>query len=37
VDSKKKHITLSFHFVREAIAAGIITPNWLKGKFIESY
>ena len=30
---KKKHVSISFHFVREAIAAGIIVPYWLKGKF----
>lgn len=35
-DIKKKHVALSFHFVREAIAAGIISPNWLKGKFNKS-
>ena len=29
---KKKHVALSFHFVPEAIAAGIISPIWLKGK-----
>ena len=31
-DLKKKHVALSFHMVREAIAAGIITPQWIKGK-----
>ena len=29
---KKKHVSISFHFVREAIAEGIIVPYWLKGK-----
>lgn len=29
----KKHIALAFHFVREAIAAGIIEPYWLKGEY----
>ena len=32
-DFKKKHVALSFHFVREAIAAGIIEPYWLKGEY----
>ena len=31
-DLKKKHVALSFHFVREAIAAGITAPYWLDGK-----
>ncbi|GFH49047.1 hypothetical protein CTEN210_05523 [Chaetoceros tenuissimus] len=31
-DLTKKHVALSFHFVREAIAAGIIEPYWLKGE-----
>ena len=26
---KKKHIAISYHFVREAIAARIINPIWL--------
>ena len=30
-DLKKKHIAISFHIVREAIAAGIIKPWWLSG------
>ena len=30
-DLKKKHVALSFHMVREAIAAGIIAPQWIKG------
>ena len=32
-DIKKKHVALSFHFVREAIAVGIVKPHWLQGKF----
>jgi hypothetical protein len=35
-DLKKKHVALSFHFVREAIAAGIVHPHWLKGKLNRS-
>ena len=35
-DLKKKHVALSFHFVREAIAAGIVDPQWLKGKLNRS-
>ncbi len=31
-DLKKKHVALSFHFVREAIAAGITAPYWMEGK-----
>lgn len=31
-DLTKKHVTLSFHFVHQAIAAGIIEPYWLKGE-----
>ena len=31
-DIKKKHVAISFHLVREAIAAGIIAPFWLKGE-----
>ena len=27
----KKHVAISFHVVREVIAAGIIEPYWLKG------
>ena len=30
---KKKHVALSFHVVREAIAAGVIEPFWLKGAY----
>ena len=29
---EKKHVALSFHYVRENIAAGIAEPYWLKGK-----
>jgi hypothetical protein len=29
---KKKHVAISFHVVREAIAAGVVAPYWLKGK-----
>ena len=29
---KKKHVSISFHAVREAIAAGILIPYWMKGK-----
>ena len=32
-DIKKKHVAISFHVVREAIAAGIIHPLWLQGEF----
>lgn len=32
-DLSKKHVALSFHFVHEAIAAGIIEPYWLKGEY----
>ena len=32
-DLSKKHVTISFHVVCEAIAAGIITPYWHKGKY----
>jgi hypothetical protein len=32
-DLSKKHVAISFHVVREAIAAGIICPYWLKGKY----
>ena len=28
---KKKHVSISFHAVCEAIAAGILVPFWLKG------
>ena len=31
-DIKKKHVAISFHLVREAIAAGIVAPFWLQGK-----
>ena len=32
-DLSKKHVAISFHTVREAIAAGVIEPYWLKGKW----
>lgn len=28
-DLKKKHVAISFHLVREAVAAGIVTPYWI--------
>ena len=35
-EMKKKHVSISFHAVGEAIAAGILIPYWLKGKKILS-
>ena len=32
VDVKKKHVALSFHLVRESIAAGVTIPMWISGK-----
>ena len=32
-DLKKKHVAISFHTVREAVAAGVVEPIWLKGKW----
>ena len=32
-DLSKKHVAISFHLVREAIAAGIVAPYWLKGEY----
>ena len=32
-DLSKKHVAISYHVVREAVAAGIIAPFWLKGKW----
>ncbi len=32
-DLKKKHVAISFHTVREAVAAGIVEPIWLKGEW----
>ena len=32
-DIKKNQVDLSFHFVCEAIAAGIVKRHWLQGKF----
>ena len=31
-DLSKKHVAIAFHVVREAIAAGVISPYWLKGQ-----
>jgi len=33
VDLSKKHVAISFHVVREAIAAGVVKPYWLKGQW----
>ena len=32
-DLSKKHVAISFHAVREAVAAGIVEPYWLRGKW----
>ena len=32
-DLSKKYVAISFHIVREAVAAGIIESYWLKGAF----
>ena len=32
-DLSKKHVAISFHVVREAIAAGVVEPYWLKGQW----
>ena len=32
-DLSKKHVAISFHVVREAIAAGIIESYWLRGEY----
>ena len=32
-DLSKKHVAISYHVVREAVAAGIIEPYWLQGKW----
>ena len=32
-DLSKKHVAISFHVVREAVAARIIEPFWLKGRW----
>ena len=29
---KKKHVAISYHMVREAIAAKILVPYWIKGQ-----
>ena len=31
-DLSKKHVAIAYHVTREAVAAGIIRPHWLKGK-----
>ena len=31
-DLKKKHVALSFHFVRESVAANIVKPIWLRSE-----
>ena len=31
-DLAKKHVAIAFHVTREAVAAGIIRPYWLKGQ-----
>ena len=36
-DLYKKYVAVSFHIVREAIAAGIMEPYWLNGVFNMSY
>ena len=32
-DLSKKHVVISFHLVREAIAADIVAPYWFKGEY----
>ncbi len=32
-DLSKKHVAISFHVVREAVAAGIVEPYWISGGF----
>ena len=32
-DLSKKHVAISFHTVREAVAAGIVEPYWLQGQW----
>ena len=32
-DLSKKHVAISFHVVREAVAAGIVEPYWISGDF----
>ena len=32
-DLSKEHVAISFHLVREAIAAGIVAPYWLRGEY----
>ena len=31
VKMERKHVSISFYLTREAIAAGSISPHWLKG------
>ena len=31
-DLNKKHVAISFHVVREAVAAGIIEPYWIQSE-----
>ena len=33
LDLSKKHVAISFHVVREAIAAGITAPFWVQGEY----
>ena len=35
-DLSKKHVSIYFHVAREAVAAGIIVPYWLTGKYNKS-
>ena len=32
-DIKKKHVAISYHTVREAIAANVLIPYWIKGHY----
>jgi len=32
-DLSKKHVMISFHVVRKAVAAGVIEPYWVKGEY----
>ena len=32
-DLSKKHVAISYHVVREAVAAGIIEPYWIKSGY----
>ena len=33
VDLSKKHVAISYHIMRETVAAGIIEPYWISGGF----